>query len=44
MVPVMSAVRRMTSQSRHDERDLGIAQGRRLAITATALAQANWGR
>lgn len=27
-----------------DERDLSIAQGRRLAITATALAQANWGR
>ena len=27
-----------------DERDLGIAQGRRLAITAAALAQANWGR
>ena len=27
-----------------DERELGIAQGRRLAITATALAQANWDR
>lgn len=27
-----------------DERELAIAQGRRLAITATALAQANFGR
>lgn len=27
-----------------DERELGMAQGRRLAISATALAQANWRR
>lgn len=27
-----------------DERELAIAQGRRLAISATALAQANWTR
>ena len=27
-----------------DERDLAIAQGRRLAISATALAQADWNR
>ena len=27
-----------------DERELAIAQGRRLAITAKALSQANWGR